>query len=543
VLAAAAALAAGAPSAPAAPPPEGGFASPSGGEPCKASPYPECRRLHFTYGPLAISPGANYNLIGPVTIEKPAYAGYMVRFAPDMVRADGRPPPTEEVMLHHATWVNTAKSGLTSPFAASGEEKSILTAPRGYGYLVDPTDTWQLNYMIHNATPRSETVWLTYDVDFVPRDAGAAHGIRNVVPLWLDVLRDSDRPTYPVFNVQRGYGHVNRATGRRECAYPRERCAAFDPYGADQPGNGRGWDFTVPSGLAGSLVSAVGHVHPGGLRTDLSVVRGARQRHVFISRAVYHDPGGPLSWDLSMTATKPSWRVRVRAGDRLRVNATYESERASWYEGMGIVVAWIAPGDASGVDPFARVRVRRRVAPARRGRARRRARYRWVWKPAPIPIDGAVTHGHLAENDNHGGRLARPLPDRVGGDVDSIGIANFHFSAGDLSDVQTNGIPRVKENSGVTFYNFDAAATIWHTITTCRLPCTGTTGVSYPLADTTPALDSLVLGFAPTGVAIQPAANRGDFTIAPARDGLKPGTYTYFCRVHPFMRGAFKVVP
>jgi plastocyanin len=24
---------------------------------------------------------------------------------------------------------------------------------------------------------------------------------------------------------------------------------------------------------------------------------------------------------------------------------------------------------------------------------------------------------------------------------------------------------------------------------------------------------------------------------------LQPGTYTYFCRVHPFMRGAFRVVP
>jgi len=24
---------------------------------------------------------------------------------------------------------------------------------------------------------------------------------------------------------------------------------------------------------------------------------------------------------------------------------------------------------------------------------------------------------------------------------------------------------------------------------------------------------------------------------------LKVGTYTYFCRIHPFMRGAFKVVP
>jgi plastocyanin len=24
---------------------------------------------------------------------------------------------------------------------------------------------------------------------------------------------------------------------------------------------------------------------------------------------------------------------------------------------------------------------------------------------------------------------------------------------------------------------------------------------------------------------------------------LTPGTYTYFCRIHPFMRGSFRVVP
>ena len=24
---------------------------------------------------------------------------------------------------------------------------------------------------------------------------------------------------------------------------------------------------------------------------------------------------------------------------------------------------------------------------------------------------------------------------------------------------------------------------------------------------------------------------------------LAPGTYTYFCRIHPFMRGAFRVKP
>jgi plastocyanin len=36
------------------------------------------------------------------------------------------------------------------------------------------------------------------------------------------------------------------------------------------------------------------------------------------------------------------------------------------------------------------------------------------------------------------------------------------------------------------------------------------------------------------------AANRIDWTTP---KNLSPGDYTYFCRVHPFMRGAFRVVP
>jgi plastocyanin len=24
--------------------------------------------------------------------------------------------------------------------------------------------------------------------------------------------------------------------------------------------------------------------------------------------------------------------------------------------------------------------------------------------------------------------------------------------------------------------------------------------------------------------------------------GLKPGTYTFFCRIHPFMRGVFRII-
>ena len=48
--------------------------------------------------------------------------------------------------------------------------------------------------------------------------------------------------------------------------------------------------------------------------------------------------------------------------------------------------------------------------------------------------------------------------------------------------------------------------------------------------------DSGQLGYGPAG--LSPAANRLDWSTPP---DLGPGTYTYFCRVHAFMRGAFRV--
>ena len=60
--------------------------------------------------------------------------------------------------------------------------------------------------------------------------------------------------------------------------------------------------------------------------------------------------------------------------------------------------------------------------------------------------------------------------------------------------------------------------------------------MSYPLANGRVQFDSGQLGFGPTGYTA--AANRVDWRT-PAN--LPPGTYTYFCRVHPFMRGAFRV--
>jgi len=69
---------------------------------------------------------------------------------------------------------------------------------------------------------------------------------------------------------------------------------------------------------------------------------------------------------------------------------------------------------------------------------------------------------------------------------------------------------------------------------------------AFPLADGKTSLgrsldlDSAELGYGPP---IGPAKNAADWTVdVSSANGYKPGeVVTYFCRIHPFMRGAFAV--
>ncbi len=72
--------------------------------------------------------------------------------------------------------------------------------------------------------------------------------------------------------------------------------------------------------------------------------------HLFRSTAHYFEPAGAVSWDVSMTATRPSWHVQVKKGDTLSVSSTYDVKKASWYEVMGIMVVFMADGQG-GTDP------------------------------------------------------------------------------------------------------------------------------------------------------------------------------------------------
>src|SRR3712207_2472790 len=138
--------------------------------------YPgACQRMRFSYGPISVKPGQNDVIIGPVTVEKPNRDGFITRFKPNLVRADGSVPPVEQVHLHHGTWLSTQDYG-SGPFFAAGEEKTIAPFPKGYGMPIKASDTWLLLYMVHSAVSEPMETYITYDIDFLPQAEGEKLG-------------------------------------------------------------------------------------------------------------------------------------------------------------------------------------------------------------------------------------------------------------------------------------------------------------------------------------------------------------------------------
>jgi plastocyanin len=521
--------------------------------------YPgACQRLRFAFGPIAVKPGQNDVLIEPVLIDKPMQDGYITRVKPDLVRAsDGQVPPIEQIHLHHGTWINASGDYGSGPFMAAGEEKTLFPLPRGYGMPVKASDQWLLLYMIHSAVASPDLVYITYDVDFIPKATGDSIGIKPAYPIWLDVRPSS----YPVFNVQRGYG----ASGTT-CTWPREECAGFDPYGKVIPGqgappSGAGTDWSFPPAgstlgrmqnfQGGTLIGIGGHLHPGGLTNDIDLVRNGEARRIYTGESVYWDRndstqtgGPPTSWDFSMKiAGLPQWGVHVQPGDTLRSNATYDTTIQSTYENMGIAIAFIAPdtpdgsATATGIDAF---------APGTAFDTSPGCDSGGLAASTPTLCDkGLPTHGHLHENDNFGGAEGGISAQR-GAPTDRVNIGGFLYAPGDLSMISMTGIPTVKPGQAVTFSNLDSGIDVYHSVTSCAYPCTGPTGTSFPLATGQTSLgrnvdfDSGQLGF---GIPqITGAKNVLNWNLD--LTGYQPGEIvTYYCRIHPFMRGALEVAP
>jgi len=606
-----------------------------------------CVRLKIVFGPIWAKPGQNDVLIQPVTLEKPLYDGYMVRFKPDLVGVDPTQPgfsgdiaspPVEDLHLHHGTWLNPGYFGSSSeylstpagdvanpgrtygsgPWLATGEEKTIASWPEGFGLKIKASDAWLFLHMVHNATPRTFPVWVTYDVDYIPADvAEAPHPDDATRPLlfktkgiWLDVgdcsgwtASGCEKDSFnPVFNIQRGFGSEG------VCIFPRSNCANQNTLAnkSTQQGIDAGtvydeWEIKED----GTLVVMGGHLHNGGIRDDVYLVRNGEERLIHRSDAYYFDHdfnpstwdalvdpfdpakteigGPPTSWDFVMSGVSDDlgWRIEVKAGDKLRLEGVYDSSIASWYEQMGIVMTWLAPNSATtidgvdrvvGIDPFDEtVTIKDGVNTLSLQPGTR---------PELIPgyaeglctndattlcTRGQITHARVATSGNHTSpcqngcpKLALDAPD---GDFTSdVYMGGFTYGNADFGVIGALGVPRVKVGDTVAFHNVDTADYMWHTVTRCANPCSGTVVTHYPIADG--AYDDLInpaTGLTTDGktvddlLAVGPdpldfdsgqlgvgtgATNKVSWEWTPTRTG----TYAFWCRIHPSMRGAIRVV-
>jgi plastocyanin len=521
--------------------------------------YPAMTTYKCRTDAITVHPGQNLNLFGLTKTCPNAEAmsgpgdpgvfapgstaqGYVTRFQPSMVEVlpggELVTPSVWDLHLHHVVWL-----GPGGPTFASGEEKTIAKLPQGYGLKVGADANWGLNYMIHSLIPRGERqIYITWEIDWVPETDPARTDIQAARISWLDVAGAPQ--IYPVFDAERGFD----LDGDGKWVFPDDVPTDPSMPGFEEVGKvsgARSW--TVP-GDGVTLVAGYGHLHPGGLHVDLQVARDGADpgtadgddpsevRPLFRSDAHYYEPAGAVSWDVSMESTRSDWRVSLKGGDTVSINATYDVEKASWYESMGILpLAYSTASDPAARDPF-----------DDEGAV-----------GAMYDAGGILTHGRLPENIDAKANKNLKLPDprklaskgrRVPGG--GIEVDEFAYSPGgypakrgfDLTRLMRP--PVIRPGQTVTFTNYDALPTMsqeqqtWHSITSCKPPCNRGAGIGYPLAAGPIKFDSGQLGFG-TGISTGVTTGANVYTTPPLTKRGK--TYTYFCRIHPYMRGSIRV--
>ena len=279
--------------------------------------YDQVEHLTYCYGPITIKPGQNVIRLRPAIDGNgqklwPQVPGYVTRFDPEFIYADGTVPRVDVLHLHHAVWLVN-----DGPQFAVGEEKTIQQLPKGFGWPSDPGDSWVLNDMLHDLV------------------AQAGPGLRRLA----DRLRPGDLdPTTARSSRWRRSGWTSPAT--RASIRSSTRCG---PTGTTAPtrspirrrrrtpcraeSSGRAQDSHGCLGSAQrwtpnhdvTLIETAGHLHPGGLNTQLRDTRGGNTNTLFTSDAHYYEPAGEVSWDVAMRAMpaqRADWRVKVKAATR-----------------------------------------------------------------------------------------------------------------------------------------------------------------------------------------------------------------------------------
>jgi plastocyanin len=268
-------------------------------------------------------------------IQNPGIDGSITHMSVDIVNPDGTQVPINRVMLHHIVFARlgvqhpgcdtitgfdnkTKLPGAGEPMFAAGEERQVLALPPGDGMPVRSSQPWYMVWMLMNHRGVKDNVQIRYTVTW--DDSGTLKPVR---PLWMDVVNCRADPVY------------------------------------DVPGDGapgsvhqRTYDLAVPE--SGRIVAGGGHVHGGGLSTEISQVEcnnrevmtskpawGMPDHPFYTVRPILHEPG-----PISMTGWLSEQGFPVQKGQHIRLTSRYDNSRPHTRV-MGINLVYLAPGEVS----------------------------------------------------------------------------------------------------------------------------------------------------------------------------------------------------
>jgi hypothetical protein len=263
------------------------------------------------YGPYTIpagtmeAPGMINNQLR-FAVQRPCVDCFITSFSPDLVYSDGTRATMETgAMVHHVVLTSQFRRDATCGNAplglagerlfASGDERTAIAFPGGYGYRVRWYDSWNLLVDLMNHSTAAQTVYVqvtfTYRAPWEP--------VKGLRPVWLDIDQCGDSE----YSIPAGPSDTHRD-----------------------------WTVNVP----GNVVAAIGHVHGHGVAVE------ATQGETSICKSVATlDPMNVHSV-LAMSTCTGDPLARVAAGTIVRLHSMYESPDAA-DDVMGIMLMWIHP--------------------------------------------------------------------------------------------------------------------------------------------------------------------------------------------------------
>jgi hypothetical protein len=254
-----------------------------------------------------------FNMMGSMqdyvySAQKPCSSCYIVGMVPNLVYPNGKIANYNTgAMLHHFVLFNRSKRDVTCPtwpqrIYASGNERTAMVLPAGYGYRIASSDKW--NMLVELMSMSMHTQHLRVQVTFYTMPA-SAH-LHAVTPMWLDEDECGDSEyTIPV-------GHSDKV-----------------------------WKYKVPANGAGDIVAIGGHVHDYG--THISLTDTTSGKLICTSRAAYGQIKAYMKNIDYMSGCVGNPLAVIHTGDMLRLDSYYNSPIKE-NNVMGIMLAYVAVG-------------------------------------------------------------------------------------------------------------------------------------------------------------------------------------------------------